>query len=184
MNMLEFEDELLCVLSRSAKKELERINILDSAKAKKVAAWLVETYATQNHFSIYSPEVIQTNASAILSDPDYRDFVLNLSVKFAVQYRALASTYSNINERYFEEGVGIESDLLINSLVCHCNEWGNHFDDSMLNEEVSSQLEVNKLWVYRLLKNNHWYLVFILMMLRIDVLEFAKELSFLQPQPE
>lgn len=171
MNQTEFKERTIEILKNSAKRELTRLNLLDPTRCNKVTNWLLECYATHNYFVMWTPEVVQSAAGVILMDSDYREFLLNLQAVFYANWHTLR-----------EDALIKDGDLLTPLVLSHVNEWGDGFEDSMLNEEVSSQLVTNKTWVSRVVSGNRWYLVFALLMLHVDMLEFTKELPFLIKQ--
>ena len=178
MKHQDFQDQTVSILEHCVRKELERLALLERSKALKVTNWLIECYATQNHFSIWSTEVLQKNVGEILADPDYRDFLLNLQAVFAVRWSPLMSDHLKYEESFSD------AKPLLQMVLAHTNEWGGNYDNSMLNEEISSQLVTNLEWITQVLHSNHWYLVFVLLILHVDVLELARTLSYLKPEPK
>ena len=141
-------DDLIARLLETFDLEYKRLKLRSTSDCTDLLAWLMSSYINRKWPAVHTQQVIMNDSKEILRDTIRRDFILDLTSRFA-------SVASTRHQQYH---------ILLTTMRGNAAKIYTQSDYSLLNAEVSSTLSCDDQLYENLLLGNLWLLVYSLLL--------------------
>lgn len=141
-------DDLIYRLLETFDLEYKRLKMRSASDCADLLIWLMSSYINRKWPAVHTQQVIMNDSKVILSDIVRRDFILDLTSRFA-------SIASNIHDEYHS---------ILTTTRCNAAKIYTQSNYSILNAELGSTLECDVGLYEGVLSSNLWLLVYSLLL--------------------